>query len=209
MIPRTSGNILRFPGLDPLTKPPPAAPAPPGARLSGVPRYFSEVQELGTQGVSDLLGLTQGIIQRANRLIEYMDENRDEARMSGVETIAIELSAILEGGRLQRIEKALEESVQTADKPQISIDGFSKLRRAEFLVIEADKAIDRQAKTPILGQAQAPGAAAVASSSTSRGESISLILFGVIGAGVLLTVIILAMTGRNKVRMGSDQDTQE
>lgn len=198
MIPKMSGNILRFPGLDPLTKP--APPPPPAARLLGVPRYFSEVQELGPTGVSDLLGLTTGIIQKVNRLIEYMDENRDEAKMSGVETITIELSAILEGGRLQRIEKALEESVQTADKPEISIDGFSKLRRAEFLVIEADKAIDRQAKTPVLGQAQAPGAAAAASSSAPRGESISLILFGVIGAGVLLTVIILAMTSGNKVR---------
>lgn len=187
MIPKSAGNLLRFPAVD-LS----ARTAPPGVRLSGVPRYFSEVQELGPAGMADLLGLTTGVIQKAGRLIEYMDENRDEARMSGVETIAIELSAILEGGKLQRVEKALAEATRTGETPLISIDGFSKLRRAEFLALEADKAIDRHVKTPAsvsMGQVAAPAAAP----SARIGESLPLILFGVIGAGAILTVIILAM----------------
>lgn len=190
MIPKQVGNLLRFPAVD-LS----ARVAPTGVRLSGVPRYFSEVQELGPAGVSDLLALTTGIIQKVNRLVEYMDESRDEAKMSGVETIAIELSAIMEGGKLQRVSKALEESVKTGETPLISIDGFSKLRRAEFLALEADKAIDRHVKAgpaPLsMGQALPM---VQASPSILTAESLPLILFGVIGAGAILTVIILAMT---------------
>lgn len=190
MIPKHVGNLLRFPAVD-LS----ARTAPPGVRLSGVPRYFSEVQELGPAAMADLLGLTTGILQKANRLIEYMDENRDEARMSGVETIAIELSAILEGGKLQRVSKALEESVKTGETPLISIDGFSKLRRAEFLAVEADKAIDRHVKAgPLAPVSMGQAALPAAPSSAWRPESLPLILFGVIGAGAILTVIILAMT---------------
>jgi hypothetical protein len=190
-MPKLAGNLLKFPVVDLSAK-----SAPQRSRLSGVPRYFSEVQELGPQGIQDLLGLTMGAIERANRLIEYMDENRDEAKMSGVETIAIELSAILEGGKLQRVEKALGESVRTGETPLISIDAFSKLRRAEFLVREADKAIDRHVQVKAvpssMGQAVTP--APVAAPSIITSESLPLILFGVIGAGAILTVIILAIT---------------
>lgn len=197
MIPKHAGNLLRFPVVDLSARvAPAAAAATAGSRLSGVPRYFSEVQELGAQGIKDLLGVASGIIEKANRLIEYMDENRDEAKLSGVETIAIELSAILEGGKLQRVERALGESVRNGETPLISIDGFSKLRRAEFLAIEADKAIDRHVKTGLVPSGMGQASLPVPPPSILRGESLSLILFGVIGAGALLTVIILAMTRR-------------
>lgn len=160
------------------------------------PRYFTEVQVLDLEGSRHLLGVTKDLINRSQSLVEYVDRNREEARLSGVETIAIELSAILEGGRLSSVRDALEDAVQTNEHPAISIEGFSKLRRAEFLVSEVDQAIARHAERPTnpqLGWAPMPYQPGLGQVSLSQIPT-SLLILGVIGAGAILTVIILALT---------------
>lgn len=173
-------------------------PAPPQrAVVRKTPRYFSEVQTLDIEGAARMLGVTKDIIARATSLVDYMDRNRHEARLSGIETIAIELSAILEGGRLQNVEDALEDAVRTGERPAITIEGFSKLRRAEYLVGEVDHEIARYAETPVrqdqMGWAPSYANRQVGTSSLSEIPT-SLLILGVIGAGAILAVIILALT---------------
>lgn len=158
------------------------------------PRYFSEVQALDAEGAGRMLEVTRDLVGRSKSLVDYVDRNRREARMSGIETIAIELSAILEGGRLLSMEDALEDAIRTGKRPEITIDGFSKLRRTEYLVGEIDHAIESYVKTPVgerglgLRVPMQVGAGATLSDIPT-----SLLILGVIGAGAILTVVILAI----------------
>ena len=164
------------------------------------PRYFSEVQTLDAEGSRRLLGVVRDIVSRATTLIDYMDRNRHEARLSGVETIAVELSGILEGGRLGSIEDALDEASRTGERPAISIEGFSKLRRAEFLIGEVDHEIAHYAERPVrqdLGWA--PGYAYPPRMGVSLQDiPVPLLILGVVGAGAILTVVILALMKASK-----------
>lgn len=171
-------------------------PAPERVVERRTPRYFSEVQTLDVEGARRMLGVTKDLILRATSLVDHVDRNRHEARLSGVETIAIELSAILEGGRLQSVEDALEEAVRTESHPAMTIEGFSKLRRAEFLIGEVDHSIERYVQTPVheMGRGFLPQYAPARMGTSLSEIPTSLLILGVIGAGAILAVIILALT---------------
>lgn len=175
-------------------------PAPQRAIERRTPRYFSEVQTLDVEGAKRMLGVTKDIIGRATSLVDYMDRNRSEARLSGIETIAIEISAILEGGKLQSVEDALEDAIESEGRPAITIDGFSKLRRAEYLVGEVDHEISRYAETPVRQDQMgwAPGYSRDRLGVNLSEVPTSLMILGVIGAGAILAVIILALTNANR-----------
>jgi hypothetical protein len=164
------------------------------------PRYFSEVQTLDVEGAQRMLGVTRDLIARATALVDHVDRNRHEARLSGVETIAIELSAILEGGKLESVQDALEEAVRNDVRPAITIEGFSKLRRAEFLVGEVDQSIERYVKTPIheMGRGYMPQYAPPRLGTSLSEIPTSLLILGVIGAGAILAVVIIALTKASK-----------
>jgi|SRR3990170_5674593 len=190
--------VLRFPTQMSQGRRPAPSPAVPK-----VPRLYSDMQALDTEGARLLLDVTKDIIQKADSYIAYVDHNRMEARSAGVETIAIELSSILEGGRLVAVQDALEDAAKTGNRLMISLDGFAKLRRAEMLISEADQAVARFVETPStppvwLGYPNpAPTqslSGTVAQTSSLEGIPISLLLLGVIGAGAVFAVVIMALT---------------
>lgn len=190
--------VLRFPTQMHPGQRPAAPPVPPR-----VPRLFSDMQALDPQGSRLLLDVTKDIIQKANAYIEYVDHNRQEARSAGVETIAIELSSILEGKRLNAVQEAIEDALGAGSRLMISLDGFAKLRRAEMLISEADQAVARFVETPsssppvYLGYPNpAPQALSgpVVQTSALGDLPISLLILGVIGAGALFAVVIMSLT---------------
>jgi hypothetical protein len=196
------GAVLRFP-VSPRLGQQRAAPSP---KVAKVPRFWSEMQALDPEGAARLLDTTKDILLKSKALVEYVDHNRQEARSSGVETIAIELSAILEGSRLNAVQEALEDAVETGSRPMITLSGFAKLRRAELLVAEADQAVTLFAETPStsrlqMGYPSHPSHAPCGLCGTSSGIGqalenipISLIVLGVIGAGAIFAVVIMALT---------------
>lgn len=180
--------VVSYPGRDDRAQ---AFPSP------SIPRFWSEVQALGPQEAENLLGTTKNIIQKSRTLVDYVDRNRREARRAGVETIGIQLSLILESGRLDGVRTALEEGIRTGTISNISLDGFSRLRRAEHLVAEADRSIAEYVETPVeasmgsscsghhcSGHGLQMGAA---------GLSTPMMILAVVGAGAILTVVILAL----------------
>lgn len=162
--------------------------------MKKTPRYLSEVQSLGPDGVDRLLEITRDVLGRAKALVEHVDRDPQESRLSGIETVGIELSGILEGGKLSSLEDALVDAKETGERPHITVDGFTKLRRAEHLLGEVDLEISRYVESPVgrraemgsvhIGQATPPATAPL---------STPLLILGVIGAGAILTVIILAL----------------
>lgn len=103
------------------------------------PTFESFSQEHSTS----LLGVCRNILERASNLLSYVDDRRDVARLSGVETIAVELSSIMEGGRMDRLLDALERSTLNGKPAQISLEGLQTLRRSERLLAEAADSILR------------------------------------------------------------------
>ena len=175
--------------------------APPERRaVSKVPRYWSVVQSLDAQGAQGLLGVARSIVSRSHALVDYVDRERKEARKAGVETIAIELSAILEGGRMGDVEDALEEALSAGRTPEVTLEGFAKLRRAEHFLGEADRTISEWAESPVLAGGAGSGPACQACGSGMgrpllglAGIPAPLLILGVIGAGAILAVVILAL----------------
>lgn len=179
---------------------------PRGGQQKRVPRFWSSVQALDKEGATQLLEVTRDIIGRSMVLMDYVDRQRREARTMGVETIAIELSAIMEGGRLDNVIDALEDATETGRRPEITLDGFSKLRRAEHLVGEADLTIAEYTESSVMGGSHMHGSewsrhchACGSSSGAALSDiPVTLLVLGVIGAGAILTIITLAIIKNSK-----------
>ncbi len=166
----------------------------PSPRSPQVPRFWSDVQTLGPEESRALLDTTEEIIRKSQVLVDYVDHHRADARRAGVETIAIQLSGILDDGRLDSVRNAILEGLRTGERINISVDGFSKLRRAEHLVAEADRSIAESIDTPIsMGSSHGCCGHGYGPSMGSIAFSGPIVLLAVVGAGALLTIAILAI----------------
>lgn len=184
------GAVLRFPTL-----------AASGARKqTQLPAFAVDVQALDAEGAARLLAVARDVMARARVLVEYLDGHRPEARKNGVETVVIELSAIMEGGRLQDIEAALEEASRGSGKPEVTLEGFGKLRRAERLVMEAEEnmARFRGSLSMIAGSSMGCSSCGLGGG-RSLGSIIgeiptSILILSIIGAGALAAGVFILMT---------------
>jgi hypothetical protein len=84
-----------------------------------------------------LLGLSKYVMQGGRALVEFVDYNRSVARQAGIETIAVELSGIIDSGRIQTVYDALHEAAFSGKESQLSREGLTYLRRSERLLAEA------------------------------------------------------------------------
>jgi hypothetical protein len=124
------------------------------------------------------------------RLVEFVDSDRDLASAAGVETIAIELSAMLEAGAMDRVLDALEHAAAKGRPVDLTLQGLGKLRRAEGLLSEAASRIRRHTGgTPDLG---ASGAVARGRLGAARADAPDLVLLiPLIGLGAIAVLLIL------------------
>jgi hypothetical protein len=182
------GAVLRFPA------------AGGSRRAPEIPPFAVDVQDLDAEGAARMLSVVREVMNRARQLVEYLDSHRGVARDAGVETVVIELSAVMEGGKLQDVEDALEEASRGKGKPQITIDGFKKLRRAERLVLEAEENLAHFAPEPRgLILAGRPGMGC--SSCGALGQQSwfaqippSVLILSLIGAGALIAGMVLILS---------------
>jgi hypothetical protein len=123
-----SGDIIQFPG---------SGKRPVKGNLALKPRPAPTFETLDPNAGRELFRVCTFVVDGAKELLDFVDGNREVARQAGVETIAIELSGILEGGQLERILDALEHSLSKGRAVQVTLDGLAKLRRAEGLLAEA------------------------------------------------------------------------
>jgi hypothetical protein len=135
------GSALRFPV--------------PERHIDGLPEKRESLPVIISIASSErvaLLSASRDVLSRAKLLVEFMDTHRDVTRLAGVETLAIEMSSILEGGRLHAMVDTLHESALIeSDTAHVTLDGLDVMRRAEMLLAEAIRNMDRYAPTAAAG----------------------------------------------------------
>lgn len=97
----------------------------------------AELETFDTERGAELLAVARNSLSSAETLLEFVHDNRELARHSGIETIAIELVAIMQGDRFSRVIDALEESARDGIPVQITREGLATLRRVESLLAES------------------------------------------------------------------------
>src|SRR4029077_17216199 len=129
------GEVLRFPR--------PEKDNSPEKALAFDVREPAVVEKFELEQVQNLLVVAQKVSSGCKALLEFIHVNRDLSKQAGIETIAVEVVAILEGDRFERLLDALEDGVVSSKPVHLSIEGLSKLRRMETLLAEASNNINR------------------------------------------------------------------
>lgn len=127
------------------------------AKLSqGSPQTSAEgpqqFEVLDVDRAEELLMLVRGQLAKIGDLIAFMDDQREEAQRLGIESIAIELCALFEGGRLAAVKDELVDAVKHLRRAQITSEGLNYVHRVEKLLVKAEAPL---AETRKFG-AQAP-----------------------------------------------------
>ncbi len=128
----------------------------------------------------NLLSTVRSVIDGGKELIAFVDTHRMMARRMGIETIGIELAGMLESGGLDAIRDALEESIIMNRPSEISHEGLARLRRAEELLADVGREMDKE-----LGTSRAELGAAGGS-----GDVVLWIPFVVLGAVAIGALVL-------------------
>jgi len=84
-----------------------------------------------------LFKVAQQIQARSEEIIDFIHTNRPLAVQAGIETIGIEMSGILNSGKMERIFDALDDAAEGRQPLQLTQEGLAALRRLEKLLAEA------------------------------------------------------------------------
>ena len=98
----------------------------------------------GQERTKSLLGACEKVVDATAALVEFVDKNRRLARQIGVETIAIQLAGIVDGGRLGEMRAVLAQSVKQGLPLAVSPDVEDRLRRGEALLADASAEIAKE-----------------------------------------------------------------
>lgn len=185
-------NLLKFPSNK------------PSSEVCRLPTpIVVQTESFDFESTLEFYQLAVSLSKRSEEIISFMDKNRADARKAGIESLAIEISSIMEGSRFAQVLDALEDAVYRNAPVQLTPAGLAKLHRLETVVSEADGIITANAmdwstgstraseKTfiPVMGQA----------SGKSSSESSTWIPFLIIGTiGVVGIVAVVAFLSRDR-----------
>ena len=126
-----NSGLLKFPGN-----------ASSSARKSPVaPAELPHVERFDLGSTMELYKVAKSVYDRSIELVDFVDADRNLARQAGVETIAIEVSSMLEGGRFGAVLDTLRDSASKNQPVDITQMGIDKVRRMEKLLAEASSSI--------------------------------------------------------------------
>lgn len=123
------GEVLKFPTGDYRPAPPPV--------MRDIPTF----ETFDVPASKRLLKLVQGDLQKAEELFELVDSRRADARVAGVESIAIEICALVEGGSLDAVVDTLLESLEKNVDAHVTTSGMDRVRRVERLLAESARGL--------------------------------------------------------------------
>lgn len=186
-----ASNILKFPSNKPTAEV--CAPTTP---------IFIQTESFDFESTLELYQLAVSLSKRSEEIIHFTDKNRSDARKAGIETLAIEISSIMEGSRFAQVLDTLEDAVYRHEPVDLTPAGLAKLHRLETIVSEADGVIVSNAmewsagrsrpveKTfvPVLGQS--------ANRSSDFSTWIPFLVIGMIG--VVGVVAVVAFVSRDR-----------
>lgn len=175
------GDVLHFPSSFEGTS---------ALRLPCPPPELPALQKFDPGLTSDLYHLASGVHERSVDLIKFIDSDRLLAREAGIETIAIELSAILEGDGLRRMIGTLRDAASRGQSSEITFDGLERLRRAEKLLTDAAASVESFTRLKPLAKSESYLGQEV--SKPTGGDHliwIPIVVIGVIGiVGIISTI---------------------
>lgn len=176
-------NVIPFPRMGAVRKPQImgglalSRPAPPPP---------AEMEHFKSDEVQRLSAVADEVYRQGIALVGWVDEDRPRARAVGVETVAIELGALVESDGFMRMKDALAAARRDREECQLSSSGLDRLRRGERLWHEAQSQLRRKGLPEASFRSPALGAGTSASSETS--PLTALIILGGIAIGAVLLV---------------------
>lgn len=108
-----------------------------GKGLSQAPSPATAFATFDPNSASELLVAARSALSTADLLLNFVHNNRSIARQAGVETIIIEIFAVMQGESFNGVIDALEEAGTTGQPLNLSHGGLTTLRRIEALIAEA------------------------------------------------------------------------
>jgi hypothetical protein len=111
-----------------------------------------EVETFNQDKVKELNCIVQYVLLGSQAMVDFLQYDRDLAREAGVESLCVEISAILEGDKFDRVVDAIGEAVQNNTAVTLSRRGLARVRRMESLLAEVQKNIGRFTPSGILAQ---------------------------------------------------------
>jgi hypothetical protein len=183
-----AGEVLRFPTAAPRPK--------PAAELRGAPSF----EIFGVGDAKRLLELVHEELRKSEQLFELVDHRRADAKAAGIESIAIEICALVEGGRLDAVADTLAESIGKDVPAHVSTTGMDRVRRVEKLLAEANMGLARM--QPALGRPAAlPSALGITGTVDAAGYLwVPLAFFGLVVVG-MIAVALLSPSERRETRV--------
>lgn len=161
-----------------------------------LPREPSPLPTLDAYTFEETVGLyevTLSVKKKAEDLI--LPKNRSVARQAGIEMLAVQIVAILEGDKFQRVVEALEDAVYRRVPISLTREGTDKVHRLERLVADADTGLKHfmsgRGVAPMLGQPAAYGGQA----SNDMSLWMPVAVIGVVG---ILVIAIIAITQKSR-----------
>ena len=116
----------------------------PAPKVQAEPKPPQSFEKLTPDKATKILGSCGSVVEKSKTLIQYVDKNRLRARQLGIETIAVELSGMIESGALKSVLGSLETSVKENKVCHISQASLDKLQHAEAIVSDATRQMDKQ-----------------------------------------------------------------
>ena len=152
-----------------LSRPLPPPPRPP-----------VDMERFGSEAVERLCGVALEVSRQGMALVSWVDHDRARAKTLGVETVAIELGALVESEGFIRAKEALEGS--RGEECELTSSGLDRLRRAERLWHEAQAQLRRNGLGELTIRSPELGSPASEASDPLR----ALVIIGGLAIGAVL-----------------------
>lgn len=110
---------------------------PLAGRPSSAPVPATVFATFDADRTAELLSAARNSVATADMLLTFVHGNRHIARQAGVETIVIEIFAIMQGESFSGVIDAIEEAGNSGKPISLSRGGLDTLRRIESLIAEA------------------------------------------------------------------------
>lgn len=171
-----AGEVLKFPAMG-------ARPAP-APSLRNAPTF----ETFDVDASKRLLDLIHEELEKSEQLLELVDNRRADARTAGIESIAIEICALIEGGRLQGVADTLAESIEKGVDAHITTTGMDRVRRVEKLLSESNMGLTR---IPVPGRLSGatPFRLAQTPIDPAAYTWVPLVFFGLVVVGVIAVAV--------------------
>lgn len=179
------------------------------ALSGGVSAELPAMERFQAENARSFSDICRRVLGGSQAILSFLDGNRQLARMAGIEAMAVEVSGIIEGGRLQDLQDHLDYALTRNERAELTIENLSKLNRTERLLAEIHRAVAvltgpllPQAEVQamhglVLAQSPAPSALpAQPPAPRPSGESVLLTaLLAITGASVTAILLVLLLSG--------------